>query len=220
LLFRDRESRTFCTYLLASVLAWTVATVEGASHPRYSLWLWFVLSACALPLCWRSRLERTGLVVAGGYLCVVLGFMATGHGFFKADLNGLDSSDCASLRRAPHPQLVVVPHPRLAELVQTQCRIDAPVLRLPSVRIVPDNREQMRALDAALHARPHEVWLLQVNAQSSLIVTNQRVRETLSQRCTSISSAGFGALPHPLLRSAVAGSHATTRFLQERWSCP
>lgn len=218
---RARSSRACYAYVLTCVLSWMVATGFGAWHARYSLWLWFVLTACALTLWRQTPLERALLVLALGYLCVVLGLTLMGRGFYKTDLNALSASECGVLRRAPVAQLVVAPYAGLTEWLQARCGIGAQkVLRLPSVRIVPDEKEQMRPLNAALDTHPREVWLLSVLSHSSLALTDGRVRATLSRSCRPIASQGFGDVPHAALKRALGDSPSSSRFMLERWVCP
>jgi hypothetical protein len=216
----DPMSRPFVIYLSSTVAIWLATTQLGIWHPRYSLWLFYVLTASSCAWLVRTALGRVWLASA----CCAWGF-ALAHtiaqqGFYKADLNRLSSNDCAALHGlAPHV-LVVAPYPRLAELVQKECGIPNPVLSLPSIRVTPDVREQLQALDTALTQLPREIVTLRVQALSSLTESEARVHAALATRCRFLLQRDFGAIAHRELKRALGFAPPISRFSLERWYCP
>lgn len=218
LALRDPASRSFAFYVFTLVFTWAASTAFGVWHARYSLLLWFLLTACTLPLWRRPGLDRALLVAAGGYLCFVLVLMTTRHSFLKTDLNELSASDCELLEPSSDVGLLVVPYQGLAELVQSRCAHDLPMLRVRSIRIVPDEPVQMAPLRAELRTPPPAIWSLHLNARSSYARTDARVRSVLADRCRLVGRRTSGEVPHAGLKALLAGA-APARFTLDRWNC-
>ena len=215
---RDPASRTWCVYLLSCLVAWSLATAYRVWHPRYSLWIWFALSGWTFVLFRRTWVERMVLVLTLCWWITTLGFMGSGRGFYKSDLNELTDTDCASLRRHEGADLIVIPYRRLAELTEKRCALVPPTLRLPAIIEVHDEAEQVRPLRAALRARPRVVWLLHLTATPSVTLAEERARAVLSARCRHVADHEVGETAHREIKSLFT-TVSRSRLTQEVWSC-
>lgn len=218
---RERPLPPDAVYAASLCCAWAVAAAFGAWHARYGLWLWFLLGAHLLCLLRGGPVGRALLTLNASFMLQVWLAMALGGWFYKLDLNHFTDADCNALRRAAPSALTIASHPRLAALIEQRCVAHGPLVRIPSIRIVPDLREQMGDLAAALQRHSGTVVSLRVNAQSSLVYTDDRVRATLAARCHPTGIHEFGDVPHRWLRHYLApASDPEHRFTLETWECP
>ncbi len=209
---RDQTLAWLATY----AGAWCIACFFGIWHPRYSLLLWILAGALLVQLARRgSRLARISAGVALAQLALVLALTFTARAFFKADLNRLVDGDCAAVE-AVHVPLLIVPYPRLAALVERQCAVRAAILVVPSIRIIPGEREQLAAVRARL-AEVSDAALLSLRAESSLTDTQQRVQSLLERACRPEAARTFGVAPHEFPRSDRPPNYR--RFQLQRFRC-
>ncbi|HJX53513.1 MAG TPA: hypothetical protein VJ801_12170, partial [Polyangia bacterium] len=99
------------------------------------------------------------------------------------------------------------------------CAPPAPITAVASIRIVPDADAQLRPLRQRLHAI-RRVFLLTMNATSSLTETENRVRDLLSRLCVRSGVMPFGATPHYALKHLWKRDAQPYRFQRETWQCP
>ena len=214
---RARQTRVPASWLGLYAVCWLVVCCFGAWQPRYSPMLWLIATVLVVRLALRGpRAARIVCTLGAAHLAIGLTLAATGRGSFKADLNGLSEGDCAVLAAADRAPLLVVPYARLAVLAREQCAIRAPILTLPSVRVVRAEEEQLSELRAQLPRVP-EAWVLSLRTDSSIRVTESRVRALLTTRCRPDPARLFGTYPHRELRQGARASEA--RHMLQRWSC-
>jgi hypothetical protein len=209
-------SRPYALFLASNALAWLCLAPFGISHPRYSLEVWLALTlmvGAALTGRWRVIAW-----IASAQLLVALTLTLLGRGFYKADLNRLDSASCSVVRDAGAQDLIVAPHPRLAELVARTCAPPAPITAVDSVRIFPDADAQLGPLRQRLRVATR-VFLLTMNTTSSLSETQIRVRDLLGGLCVRTGAAPFGATPHYVLKHFWNPDAQPYRFQREIWQC-
>ena len=213
-LVREKGSRPYALFLATDALAWLCLAPFGIWHPRYSLEVWLALTlmvGAALAGRWRGI---AGL--ASAQLLVALALTLLGRGFYKADLNRLDSASCSVVRDAGARDLIVAPYPRLAELVARTCAPSAAIAAVDSIRIFPDADAQLAPLRQHLPAA-NRVFLLTMSTTSSLAETQNRVRDLLRGLCVRTGATPFGATPHYALKHFWKPDAPPYRFQREIW---
>jgi hypothetical protein len=214
---RDSRSRELAAFILSYAAVWLLACGFGVWHPRYSLLLWLL----CLALVW-SQWSRAGRVVgslnalSALHLFAALALAVAGFGFLKSDLNRMMESDCQQLRAAETASVLIVPYRRLAQLGKRQCHLHAPLLTIPSIRVTRTEAEQLSGLRRALE-QPGDYWLLALDTDSTLAVTQDRVRGVLQERCSAEAAKRFGQIPHPGLTPQRTSAYR--RFSLQRFRC-
>jgi hypothetical protein len=217
---RERETRTTGVWAASYAALWALACGFGVFHPRYSLLLWVVLAVFVTRLALRGGYAaRLACTLGAAHMLIVLGLVYTGRGFFKADLNTLSAADCRVASAARSASLVVATYPRLAALVESRCDLHADLLTLPSIWMTRDEDEQLRDLRAQLHdaGNASTLWLFSTHFDSSIALTEARVRGLLEKRCQPEPARSFGAAPHPWLHRDRGADFR--RYQLQRWTC-
>jgi len=198
-LLRDRVHLTVSIWIASYTLAWLIACAFGVWHPRYSLMVWLLVAALLVRLALKgTRYERILCGLCFAHLAVVLGLAFYGRGFFKGDLNRLSADDCRTVG-ALESGLLVIPYPRLAALISTQCPVTNRVFVLPLIRVQPCAKKQLAGL-AGLLMEHDRAFLLKLNVDSSLTRSQQRAEAFMGRYCTPQPERRFSELPHPWLR--------------------
>jgi hypothetical protein len=214
---RAPRSREVASFIVSYGAVWLLACGYGVWHPRYSLLLWLLCLALVWSQWYRAG-RVVGSVIALGalHLLVALALAGSGFGFLKADLNRLTASDCTQLRAAERASALIVPYRRIAQLSVRQCRLHARTLTIPSIRVTRSESEQLSSLRREL-ARPGDYWLLSLNTDSTLAVTQERVQRALRERCSAEDPKLFGQIPHPGLRPERPSDYR--RFRLQHFHC-
>jgi hypothetical protein len=216
---RRKDSRPYALFIASNAVVWLCVAPFGIWHPRYSLEVWLALTLMVgVALTCRSR-WRVLAWLASAQLLTALTLTLLGRGFYKADLNRLDSASCSVVRDAGAQDLIVAPYPGLAESIARTCAPPAPITAVDSIRIVPDADAQLAPLRQRLHA-VRRVFLLTVNVTSSLTETENRVRDLLRRLCVRSGAIPFGATPHYTLKHLWKPDAQPYRFQRETWQCP
>jgi hypothetical protein len=214
---RDHAARTPALWVASYGTLWAMACSFGVFHPRYSLLLWIVLAALATRLAHRGRPAARALSALGAaHMLLVLALVVNGHGFYKADLNTLSAADCRVVDAAQGAPLAIAPYPRLAALVESRCNLRAELLTVPSLWMTLDENEQLRQVRERLRD-VSTVWLLSTHFESSIALTESRVRELLAQRCVPEPPRAFGKPGHHELRPDRPSDFR--RYELQRWTC-
>jgi hypothetical protein len=214
---RDAATRAASSWLVATGGLWLIACGFGVWHPRYSLLLWSIVPALVAARWAQAKLGmRCVIGAAAAHLALGLGLSATGHGFFKADLNGLDADDCAPLTAAGVPSAILVSYGRLPRLFE-KCRKDRKFVRVRSVLFEPDLARRLAPIQHVLTRGP-EVWLLSSHVSSSFSDGDLQLRAAaLDHGCKLLGAEDFGRIPHPGLSPHRPAGYR--RFRLERFQC-
>ncbi len=217
-LCREPVSRGLVLWVGSYGLCWFLASRLGVWHPRYSLGLWLLALSALVPLFRSSGGVRWLAGAATAHLALAFVLTVGGRGFFKADLNEIGQAECTAVEEVRGADLVVVPYARLHALIERHCGPLRGALRVPSVRMSRSETEQLAELDRHLPSA-REVWMLHVNARSSLSITRERIRRHLAARCRRKGRRLFGEVPHLQLKRMLIARAPAHRFGKERWRC-
>ena len=168
-------------------LTWLVATRFGVASPRYSLELWWLMTAALLAALALGSAPRWVPISALSLVALGLMWTLTGGFFFKSDLNGPPQGLCSELSGSHAVDAYVIPYHRIGEQVRRACHPEAELLQLPAWR----HLEHKEALTSALRARVTQggrLTLLALTSQASIRHAREAALAVLDAQCTPLAT--------------------------------